>query len=147
MLFSEPSLWRVEEKIRHTWPEFTSAVTLDSVTDEEYKGDHPSSRLESWRCSSSCGGGFAGDSPADDFAIATLKTVLLGKLPLEAKAAAAVATELGYTALHQHNNVAAPKTRSPRLDQAIRHFRKAVSFSHTDRLSEAYTLKTLAERP
>ncbi|KAK3362188.1 CHAT domain-containing protein [Lasiosphaeria ovina] len=90
--------------------------------------------------------GFAGDKPGDESAIKTLTTVLLGKLPLEAKAKAAVATELGYTALRQHDSTAAtaPQKTSSWLDQAIRHFRKAVSFSCTDKLSQVYALKTLA---
>ncbi|KAK0703692.1 CHAT domain-containing protein [Lasiosphaeria miniovina] len=94
--------------------------------------------------------GFAGDKPGDESAIKTLTTVLLGKLPLEAKAKAAVATELGYTALRQYDSAAAAAAAAPQktsswLDQAIRHFRKAVSFSCTDKLSQVYALKTLAD--
>lgn len=88
--------------------------------------------------------GFTADESREESAIKTLGTILLGRLPLEAKAKADVATELGYTALRQYDSATATQTSSW-LDQAIRHFRKAVSFSSADKLSELYALKRLAD--
>ncbi|KAF8854327.1 hypothetical protein BDZ45DRAFT_676980 [Acephala macrosclerotiorum] len=81
------------------------------------------------------------DTSVDELSTSSLATVLSKAFPISQAAKADVATELGYTAIRLFEKGHDPSL----LDRAVSHFRKAIEFSSTNALSQAYSLQRLAE--